>query len=272
MTAMASSTQAATSGCRSSKKFLRATPTRSPATLSSSAAQSLGAEEPASATSAPSRSAASRTVRVIGPGVSNDVESGTIPSQLSQPALGRCPTIPQSAAGQRIEPAVSVPIAAMQSPAATAAAEPDEDPPVMRCKSHGFFTGPNALTMPLPPNANSCRFSLPISTAPACFNWRTSTASCGGNPIAELIAGCRGKNAGGIEQVFQPNRNAVQRPSPSARHDFRFSLPRLLQRKLRRDGDESVQGRIQPLDARQAFASEFHRRKLAAFESVPRLR
>src|ERR1022692_5289317 len=147
MTAIASSTQSATSGWGSKQKFFRATPTLSPATLSSSAAQSLGALEPASATSAPSRSAASCTVRVIGPGVSNDVESGTTPLQLSNPALGRCPTIPHSAAGQRIEPAVSVPIAATQSPAATAAAEPDDDPPVIRSRSHGFFTGPNALTM-----------------------------------------------------------------------------------------------------------------------------
>src|ERR1019366_8019456 len=180
MVAMASSMQVATSGCISKKKFLRATPTLNPARLSSSAAQSFGAEEPASATSAPSRSAASRTERVIGPGVSNDVESGTTPVQLSQPALGRCPTFPQSAGEQQTAPAVSVPIAAMQSPAATDAAEPDDDPPVMRCKSHGLFTGPNALTMPLPPNANSCRFSLPTSTAPACFNWRTNTASCVG--------------------------------------------------------------------------------------------
>src|SRR5665811_2413059 len=99
MTASASSTHAATSGWTSSKKFLRGTPTFSPATLPSSAAQSLGPAEPASATSAPSRSAASRTVRVIGPTVSNDVESGTTPLQLSKPALGRCPTVPQSADG-----------------------------------------------------------------------------------------------------------------------------------------------------------------------------
>ena len=50
-----------------------------------------------------------------------------------------------------------------------------------------------------------------------------------GNPIAKLIAGRRGEDARGIEKVLQPDRNAVQRPSPVARHDFRFSLPRLLQ-------------------------------------------
>ena len=39
------------------------------------------------------------------------------------------PTIPQNAAGWRIEPPVSVPIAPRQRPAATAAAEPPEEPP-----------------------------------------------------------------------------------------------------------------------------------------------
>ena len=39
------------------------------------------------------------------------------------------PTIPQSAAGWRIEPPVSVPSAHGASPAATAAADPPEEPP-----------------------------------------------------------------------------------------------------------------------------------------------
>src|ERR1017187_5200074 len=109
---------------------------------------------------------ASRTLRVIGPGVSNDVASGIIPSLLNTPLLGRWPTTPQRAAGARTDPAVSVPIAAMHIPAATAAAEPDEDPPAMRLTSQGFFTAPNALTIPLPPNANSWRLVLPTITAP----------------------------------------------------------------------------------------------------------
>src|SRR5271157_6486668 len=94
---------------------------------------------------APSIIHASSAVRVSSPTVSNDFRSGMIPSKLHTPALGRCPTMPHNAAGSRTEPAVSVPTAATHMPAATAAAEPDDDPPVMRVTSHGFRAGPNAL-------------------------------------------------------------------------------------------------------------------------------
>ena len=52
------------------------------------------------------------------------------------------PTIPHSDAGWRIEPPVSVPIAHGASRAATAAAEPPDEPPGTRERSHGFRTGP----------------------------------------------------------------------------------------------------------------------------------
>ncbi len=47
-----------------------------------------------------------------------------------------------SEAGWRIEPPVSVPLAAGARQAATAAAEPPEEPPGTRLWSQGFFTGP----------------------------------------------------------------------------------------------------------------------------------
>lgn len=52
------------------------------------------------------------------------------PRRLTRPWVGLRPTTPQSAAGLRIEPPVSVPIAPKQSPAATAAPAPLDDPPV----------------------------------------------------------------------------------------------------------------------------------------------
>ena len=50
--------------------------------------------------------------------------------------------MPQKAAGWRMEPPVSVPVAAGASPAATAAAEPPEEPPGTAEVSQGFLTGP----------------------------------------------------------------------------------------------------------------------------------
>ena len=54
------------------------------------------------------------------------------------------PTMPQQAAGTRIDPAVSVPKAISAIPLATATAEPHEEPPGMRArmKLNGFLGVP----------------------------------------------------------------------------------------------------------------------------------
>ena len=57
--------------------------------------------------------------------------AGTTPRVLIRPRVGLSPTIPFSAAGTRPEPAVSLPSANATSPAATATAEPELEPPEM---------------------------------------------------------------------------------------------------------------------------------------------
>ncbi len=52
--------------------------------------------------------------------------------------MGFRPKIPHSDAGTRIEPLVSLPRLKWTSPAATAAAEPPEEPPAIRDRSCGF--------------------------------------------------------------------------------------------------------------------------------------
>ncbi len=76
-----------------------------------------------------SRIAASRTVRVNGPAVSWLWAIGIIPARLTSPTVGLTVTRPFWHAGDNSEPEVSVPIAAAASPAATAAADPELDPP-----------------------------------------------------------------------------------------------------------------------------------------------
>ncbi len=56
--------------------------------------------------------------------------------------MGFTPTVPVTAAGCRIEPPVSVPIASGASNAASAAAEPPPEPPGIRVESHGLRVGP----------------------------------------------------------------------------------------------------------------------------------
>jgi len=67
-------------------------------------------------------------VRVIGPAVSNVAAIGMTPLRLTSPTVGFSPTTPQALAGERIEPLVSVPIAATQRLADTAAPDPELEP------------------------------------------------------------------------------------------------------------------------------------------------
>jgi hypothetical protein len=79
----------------------------------------------------------------------------------TSPCVGLKPTIPQHAAGIRIDPPVSVPSAASTSPAASAAADPPLDPPAIRSGAIGFGTLPKCGFSEVVPYANSCRFVLP---------------------------------------------------------------------------------------------------------------
>ena len=88
--------------------------------------------------------AQSSTVRAIGPTVSTDQESGTIPRVGTRPVEGRMPETPQNAVGMRIEPAVSVPSVPGTRPAAAAAALPPLEPPVARPSSQGLQARPKA--------------------------------------------------------------------------------------------------------------------------------
>jgi hypothetical protein len=64
------------------------------------------------------------------------------PARLSLPYVGFSPKTPQSEAGTRMEPLVSLPSAHGTIPAATAAPDPPKEPPAMRSVSCGFRVGP----------------------------------------------------------------------------------------------------------------------------------
>src|SRR5687768_11439950 len=119
-----------------------------------------------------SRIAESRTVRVIGPARSSDEANATTPQREQRPYVGLTPTVPVNAAGWRIDPPVSVAVAPRQRRAATAAAEPPDEPPGTRCapsmapasplawtfeplRRQGETTGPKALVSFEEPMANS---------------------------------------------------------------------------------------------------------------------
>src|ERR1700683_2381665 len=80
------------------------------------------------------------------------------------PKLGLRPTTPLKAAGLMTEPSVCVPRASGPIPAATAAAEPDDEPPGVCMGFHGLTVGPGCR------QANSVDTVLPKIVAP---RWRS---------------------------------------------------------------------------------------------------
>src|ERR1700689_3221082 len=90
------------------------------------------------------------------------------------------PTMPQTAAGWRMEPPVSVPIPSGASYAVTAALDPPDDPPGMRLRSHGLRDGPYAEFSVDEPIANSSMLVLPRMMTPAWRSRAVMVASYGG--------------------------------------------------------------------------------------------
>src|ERR1700722_3999405 len=88
--------------------------------------------------------------------------------------------MPHHAAGPRIEPPVSLPIAPMHKPAATATAGPDDDPDGSSVRFQGLRAGGHGRSNEDPPMANSQVASLLVMTAPARRKRVTVKASSAG--------------------------------------------------------------------------------------------
>ncbi len=89
-----------------------------------------------------SMAAVSRTVRETTPSVVAPIHSSPIGACVTLPRHGFRPTRPHSLAGTRMEPPPSLAWAAGTIRAATAAAEPPDDPPVEWAGFHGLRLGP----------------------------------------------------------------------------------------------------------------------------------
>ena len=94
-----------------------------------------------------------------------------------RPTVGRRPTMPHRPAGTRTDPPPSMPRAKAASPAATAAADPDDDPPAKRPVSCGFTGVPQIGFKPVMPTPASWQLALPSRTAPAALSAATAGAS-----------------------------------------------------------------------------------------------
>src|SRR5579859_3940586 len=94
-----------------------------------------------------------------------------------RPKDGLNPTTPQNAAGMRTDPAPSVPIDAVHSPADTAAAEPPLEPPADLSRAQGFRVGPATRLTVLALHPCSDVAVLPTTIAPAARRRATAGAS-----------------------------------------------------------------------------------------------
>ena len=90
-------------------------------------------------------SALSSTVRLSGPTVPSDHHRCSWGAVVTRPRWGLRPNRPHHAAGIRIEPPPSPPIATGTMPEASAAAVPPLDPPGVRVRSHGLRVSPREV-------------------------------------------------------------------------------------------------------------------------------
>ena len=84
---------------------------------------------------APRSTAASVTLRAIGPAVSWSAEIGTMPALLRSPSVGLMPAFAFAPEGQTIEPSVSVPTVATARSADVITPEPELEPQGLRSRT-----------------------------------------------------------------------------------------------------------------------------------------
>src|SRR5215469_2520394 len=115
--------------------------------------------------------AASRTVRVTAPWIVLPAHASPMRGPwLTRPRVGLSPTSPHSLAGMRMEPPPSLACATATMPAATAAADPPDDPPVERLGSHGLRAGGKLIASVVTVVPSSGTLVRPSATKPAARN------------------------------------------------------------------------------------------------------
>ncbi len=78
-----------------------------------------------------------------------------------------------------------------------------------------------------------------------------------GNAIFKQAAARGGAYSSGIDEVFERNRDSMERSSPAVVLDFRFGRTSLRQRGVGRNRDESIELWIEPFDSVQTFTGQF---------------
>ncbi len=153
----------------------------------------------------------SGTVLVRSPRWSREGLKGKTPSVLRRPCDGLKPHTPQSAAGIRTEPPVSLPMLRIGPfESATETAEPPLDPPETREGSEALWIGPPYPLVPVTPRASSWRLVLPSGTHPAPSRLSTISAFAGGRKSPKDGRPIGRRKPGQEDVVFDRNRDALE--------------------------------------------------------------
>ena len=162
----------------------------------------------------------------------------------------------------RIEPPPSEPSAPATIPAATAAALPPLDPPVLRCGSHGLRVAPHVCdSVSCGHRASSGMFVWPTTIAPARAQAADGLAVRRGR-LPDHAGAVRRQFAGDVHVVLDRDRHAEQRRRPALAQAGLRGLG-LGERALGAYGAERVDRRIQAGDALEAELDELARRHRA---------
>ena len=129
------------------------------------------------------------------------------------------------------------------SPAASAAPEPLDEPPVKCARFHGLRAGGHGRSNDGPP-CELVRYELAYEDGASLAQFARCRGVLVGNVVDRDLRAAARENAFGVVDVFQRERDAVQRPAqrPAAISvsAFRFRL-----RLIGRDGDERIQLRFE---------------------------
>ena len=159
-----------------------------------------------------SASAQSATLLASGPTESSVGDSGNAPASGTRRAVGLKPTTPLSAAGMRMEPPVSEPMAISLVPSPAETPAPEDEPPGMRAGSAALPGVPKCGLVPTAVKANSVIAVLPTMTAPARRRrWTIERVARGRRGVAADGRAGQSGLAGDVEQVLDRDDLAVQR-------------------------------------------------------------
>ena len=127
----------------------------------------------------------SRTVRVTACSVEQPPSPSPVTgAKVLRPRVGLSPTMPQQAAGARMDPKPSEACAIGSMRAPTDAAAPPDDPPEMRVTSHGLLVGPWSCGSQVSERPSSQVLVRPKMTRPAFFNRFTCSLSAVGGGVS----------------------------------------------------------------------------------------